>query len=68
MYFVLCSVFEHSLSHQSARLSSLTSRVKLEAGLMIGIIVKLELEDNIIKRVGINHRWVGFFIVFGDDC
>ena len=35
---------------------------------MIGIIVKLKVEDNIIKRVGINHRWVGFFIVFGDDC
>jgi hypothetical protein len=33
---------------------------------MKGIIVELEVEQNKIKRVGVNHRWVGFFfIVFG---
>ena len=31
--------------------------------------MKLEVDQNIIKRVGVNHRWVGFFfIVFGVVC
>ena len=36
---------------------------------MNGIIVKLEVNQNIIELVGINHSWVGvFFIVFGVVC
>ena len=35
---------------------------------MKGIILKLEVEQIIIKRVGTNHGWVSFFFtVFGVD-
>lgn len=37
--------------------------------LMKGIMEKLEVGQNIFKRVGVDHRWVGFFfIIFGVVC
>ena len=37
--------------------------------LMKGILVKPDIEHNIINWLGLNHRWVSFFfIVFGVVC